>query len=77
MPTKGMRSQQVDAWALVLAIVVASTMMRVVAMASFLPRITVGTPAGVEGVARVTVEAKMLMHRDHGAQPATLLLLVD
>ena len=31
-------------------------------MAGPLPRIIVGTPVGVEGVARVTVEAEMLMH---------------
>ena len=52
-------------------------MTRVVAMASLLPRITSGTPAGIEGVARVTVEAETFMHQDHGVRPATLLCLVD
>ena len=47
---------------MVLATVVASTMMRVVAVASLLPCIFVGTPTGIEGVARITVAAEMLMH---------------
>ena len=46
-------------------------------MASPLPHIAVGTPAGIEGVARVTVEAETLMHQDHGARRAALLRLVD
>ena len=48
-----------------------------VAVASLLPRITVGTPVGIEGVARVTAEAETLMQRDCGAWPAALLCLVD
>ena len=46
-------------------------------MASLLPRISTGTPVGVEGVTRVTVEAKTFMHWDRGARPTTLLCLVD
>ena len=46
-------------------------------MACPLPRITVGTSAGVEGVTRVTVDAKTFMHWDRGAWPTTLLRLVD
>ena len=46
-------------------------------MASLLHRITVGMPKGIKGVARVTVEAEMLMHQDHGAGPTVLLRLVD
>ena len=65
------------AQASVLTIVVASATMRVVAMACPLPRITTGTSAGVEGVTRVTVKAEMLTHRDRGARPTALLLLVD
>ena len=61
---KGLRSRQVRARALVLATVIASTMMRVVSTSSLLPLITVGTPAGIEGVACIMVEAEMLMHRD-------------
>ena len=57
-----LRSQQVRAQASVLATVVASAMMRVVAMASLLPRIAVGTSASVEGVVRVIVEVETLMH---------------
>jgi len=37
----------------------------------------VGTPAGIEGVVRVTVEAETLMHRGRSARPAALLRLVD
>ena len=74
---KGLRSQQVRAWALVLATVVAFVMMRVVATASLLPLIIVGTPTGIQGVTRVTVEAETLMHRCCGAWPTALLCLVD
>ena len=62
---------------MVLAVVVASTTMRVVAAASLLPCIAAGTPMGVEGLTHVTVEAETFMHRDRGARPATLLHLVD
>ena len=41
-------------------------------MASSLPRIAMGTPAGVEGVARVIVAAEPLMYQDRGALPAAL-----
>ena len=74
---KGLRSRQVRAQASVLAAVVASAMMRVVAMASLLPLITIGTPAGIQGVVRVMVEAETLMYRDSGAWPIALLHLED
>ena len=74
---KGLRSQQVGARASVFAAIVAPAMMREVAAASLLPRIAVGMPAGIKGVACVTVEAETFMHRDHGAWPAALLRLVD
>ena len=45
-------------------------------MASPLPRIAIGMPAGIEGVACVMVEDKMFMHRNHGERPAALLCLV-
>ena len=77
MLAKGLRSRQVGARASVLAAIVASATTRVVAAASLLPRISVGTPMGVEGVTHVTVEAETFIHRDHGARPATLLRLVD
>ena len=57
--------------------VVASATMRVVAVASLLPRIAAGMPADIEGVERVTVETETFMHRDHGVRPAALLHLVD
>ena len=60
--TEGLRSRQVRARAFVLPSIIASTTMRVVAVASSLPWITVGTPTGIEGVTRITVEAEMLMY---------------
>ena len=77
MSAKGLRSQQVEAQASVLATVVASTTTRVVAIDSSLPRIIVGMPTGIEGVPRVMVAAETLMHRDHDTRPATLRRLVD
>ena len=74
---KGLRSQQVKAQASVFTAVVASATTTVVATASLLPHITMGTPAGIEGVACVTVMAKMLMHRDRGALHASLWILMD
>ena len=77
MSAKGLRTQQVKAWDSVLTAIVESTMTWVVAMASPLLRITIGTPAGIEGVTHVRVKAEMLMHWDRGAWPAALLHLVD
>ena len=74
---EGLRSWQVGARASVLAVVVASTTTRVVATAGPLPRVAVGTPAGIECVTRITVVAEMLMYQDRGAQPAALWCLVD
>ena len=71
--TEGPRPQQARARASVLATVIASATTRVVAMASLLPRIAMGTSAGVEGVAHITVEAKTFVHQDRSA----LLRLVD
>ena len=62
---------------MILTTVLASTMMRVVAAASLLPLITMGTSVGIQGVTRVTVEVETLMHRDHGACPVASLCLVD
>ena len=59
---EGLRSRQARARASVLAAVIASATTRVVATASSLPRIATGTPMGVEGVVRVMVVAKTLMH---------------
>ena len=77
MSAKGLRSQQVEAQASVLATVVASTTTRVEAVTSLLPRIAAGTPTGIEGVARVMVEAETFMHWGHGARPTASLCLVD
>ena len=77
MLAEGLRPQEVGAWASVLAAVVASTTMRVIAAASSLPRVFIRTPAGVEGVACVTIAAETLMHQDRGALPTALWHLVD
>ena len=77
MSAKSLRSLQVGARASVLAAVVASATTWVVAVASPFPRITVGMPAGVDGVTCVTVEAKMLMHRARSVWPTASLRLVD
>ena len=74
---KGLRSQQVRAQASILAIVIASTMMRVVAAAGFLSLVASSTPMGIQGVTCITVEAEMLMHRGHGAPSAAAWRLVD
>ena len=74
---KGLGSRQVRAQALVLAAVVASATMRVVAAAGPLPHVAAGTPAGIEGVAHITVAAETLVHRDRGAWPTASLRLVD
>ena len=46
-------------------------------MAGPLPRVATGTPAGIEGVARILVVIKTLVHQDRGAWPTTLMCLVD
>ena len=72
-----LRSRQVGAQALVLAVVVASVMTRVVAIAGFLSLVASSTPTGIQGVTSVTVEVETLMHWDHGALLAALWHLVD
>ena len=74
---EGLRPRHIRAWASVLAVVVASTTARVIAMASSLSQVIVSTPTSVEGVACVMVAAKTLMHKDHGALPTALWHLVD
>ena len=65
------------AWASVLAAVIASAMMRVIAVASSLSQAIVGTPAGIKGVACIMVATKTLTYQDYGALPMALWLLVD
>ena len=62
---------------MVLATVIASTTMRVIATASSLSWIVLGMSAGVEVVTCVMVAAETLMHWDHSALPAVLWHLVD
>ena len=77
MSSEGPRPRQVGAWSLVLATVVASATMRVIAAASSLSWVIVGTSTGVEGVACVMVAAETLIHRDRGVLPTSLWRLVD
>ena len=74
---ESMRPRQARAWALVLATIKASTMMRAIDTSSSLSQVVVGTSMGVKGVACVMVVAKKLMHQDRGALPTFLWLLVD
>ena len=62
---------------MVLATIVASATVRVIAAASSLSWVILGMPTGVEGVACVTVVAETLMHRDHSTLPTALWWLVD
>jgi len=59
---EGLRPRQDRAWALVLAAVVASATVRVIAMASSLSQIIMGMSTDVEGVTCVMVTAETLMH---------------
>ena len=77
MSAKGLKSRQVKVWAPVLTAIVASAASRMIAVAGSFPRVTVGTSAGIEGAARVTVMAKMLMYLGRSALPAALQCLVD
>ena len=70
MSSEGLRPRQARAQVSVLVAVIASTMMRVIAAASSISRIIVGTSVGIEGVSCVMVAAKTLIHRDRGALPA-------
>ena len=77
MSSKGLRPQQARARASVLVAVIASATTRVIAMASSLSWVIVGTSAGIEGVACVTVATETLTHQDHGMLPTSLWFLVD
>ena len=58
--------------AVVLATIVASATMRMIAAAGSFSRVVVGTSASVESAACVVVAAKTLMYQDCGALPAAL-----
>ena len=69
VPIENLGPRQVRAWAPVFAAIVASTATRMVAVADLLSLVTPSTPAGVYGVACVTVGAETLMHQDLGEPP--------
>ena len=77
MSSEGLRPRQSKARASVLAAVGASTMMRLIAMASSLSWIVVGTCACIEGVTCVMVAVETLMHQGRGTCPTASLRLVD
>ena len=62
---------------MVLAAVIVSATMRVIAVFGSLSWVIVGMSVGIEGVACVMVVAKMLTHRDCGVLPTSLWFLVD
>ena len=74
---EGLRPQQARARASVLVAVIASATTRVIAMASSLSWVIVGTSMGIEGVVCITVAPETLMHRNRGAWPTALRRLVD
>ena len=77
MSTKGLRSWQAGARAPVLAAIVASAMMRMIAAAGSFSWIVVGASTGIEGAACIVVAAETLMYRDRNALPTALWCLVD
>ena len=77
MPTEGLRAWQAEAWAPVLATVIASVVMRMIAAVGSFSWITVGASTGVEGAVCIAVAAETLMYRDRSALPAALWCLVD
>jgi len=74
---KGLRSRQAGARASVLAAVVASIAMRMIAVVGSFSWVAVGASVGVESDACVVVTAETLMYQDRSAPPATLWCLVD
>ena len=62
MTAEGLRAREARAQALVLAAVIASAVMRMIAMVGSFSRVAVGTSAGVEGAACVVVATETLMY---------------
>ena len=62
---------------MVLAPVIASAAMRMIAAVGSISQVTVGASASIESAACVVVAAETLMHRDRDMLPATLWCLVD
>ena len=76
VPAEGLRAWQAGARALVLAVVVASVAMRMIATAGSFSWVAVGVFVGVEGVACIAVVAETLLYQDRSALPTTLWCLV-
>ena len=74
---KVLRPWQARARAPVLAAVVASAALRMIAVVGSFPWVTVGVPTGVDGAACVVVAAETLMYLGCNALPAAMWCLVD
>ena len=77
MLAEGLRAWQAGAWAPVLATVVASAVMRVIATAGSFSWVAVGTSTGIEGTTCVAITDETLMYLCRSALPATMRCLVD
>ena len=77
MPGEGLRARQARARTLVLTGVVASAVMRMIAVTGSLSWIIMGTPMSIESATCVAVTAETLMHQDRGTLPAALWCMVD
>ena len=77
MPAKGLRARQAGAWALVLATVVASTVMRMIVGVGSFSRVTIGTSTSIESATCIAVAAETLMYWDRNTLPTALRCLVD
>ena len=64
MPTKSLMAWQARAWALVLAAVIASAAMRMIAAVGSISQVAVGASASIESAACVAVVAETLMYQD-------------
>ena len=74
---KGLRPWQARARASSFAAIVASAVLRMIAIAGSFPWVAVGVSAGIDGAACVAVVAETLMYWDRSALPSTLWCLVD
>ena len=77
MPAERLRAWQAGARAPVLAAIIASAAMGMIAVVGSLSWVDVGTSAGIEGAACVTVMAETVFYLGRSTLLATLWSLVD
>ena len=77
MSAEGLRARQARDQALVLAAVIASAVMRMIATVGTFPWVAVGAPTGIDGAACVAVTAETLMYLGRNALAAALWCLED